>query len=183
MSTREHIKATVLYMKRLYPNYQPELEGEGNTIDALLTQWGDLSPETLTAAVQSLCSKGGQFAPSAGDVRAEVTRLNFLAAGVPTAGEAWKEVMTHIVDNGCEARPNWSHPLIGQAADAVGLRAIGMSENVMVERAHYLKIYDQLVARAADDVGRLPQVTKYLENIDIKRLTDKLQITAKSVNH
>lgn len=167
MATREQIKAIILYMKGLFPNYHPELEGEWNAIDALLDALGDISPEDLKIAVRAACNPGTgrQFAPSADEIRSALAGLHAQASGLKAAGEAWQEVMTYIVDNGCHnGTPEFSHPIIKKAVQAIGLEEIGMSEDVMVERAHFLKIYADLSQRALSDSAMLPQVSAYIES-------------------
>jgi hypothetical protein len=181
MAVRDDIKTIIAYMAMVFPNYQPSLDGEINAVDVLLDLLGDLPTETLQIAVKSCCAEPGRaFAPSAGEIRGMVVSLHVKAAGIPTAGEAWEEVMRAIRDVGCHnGTPDFSHPLIKKAVQAVGFTSIGMSEDVMVERAHFLKIYAQLVDREKDNAATLPVAAKYIDaqrqlGTRIASLTDKL---------
>jgi hypothetical protein len=61
-----------------------------------------------------------------------------------------------------------------------GLEVIGMSENNMADRAHFLKIFEQLRERVLRDATELPAITEYVESQrlevtgQIKALSDKL---------
>ena len=46
---------------------------------------------------------------------------------------------------------------------------IGMSENNMADRAHFLKIFEQLRERAMRETLELPAISEYIEN---RRLID-----------
>lgn len=166
MTTREDIKNLMAYMILAFPNYHPALEGGTNTVDVLFDLLSDLPIDTLKTAVKACCAEPGRaFAPSAGEIRGAVAKMDAAASGLKSAGEAWQEVMDYIRGNGCHgAVPEFSHPAIKKAVQAIGLEEIGMSEDVMVERAHFLKIYADLSQRAMSEYSQLPQVTAYIEN-------------------
>lgn len=87
------------------------------------------------------------------------------------SGEAWQEVLVEISKTGSYGIPKFSDPLIKKAVDAVGWRDICLSTNIMVERAHFLKIYDTYVSReqynqTLGDQKQLPRdIKKMIENI------------------
>jgi hypothetical protein len=65
----------------------------------------------------------------------------------PTAFEAWREVNEGLDDHGREFYRNgnrWSHPLIEDAVKSVGFSALCFSATIGVERAHFLKAYNEL---------------------------------------
>ena len=62
------------------------------------------------------------------------------------------------------------HPLVSEAIRCMGgLDVIGMSENNMADRAHFLKIFEQLRERAMRETLELPAISEYIES---KRLID-----------
>jgi len=62
------------------------------------------------------------------------------------------------------------HPLVSEAIRCMGgLEVIGMSENNIADRAHFLKIFEQLRERAMRERLELPAITEYIES---KRLVD-----------
>jgi hypothetical protein len=77
-------------------------------------------------------------------------------------GEAWGEVMREISRTGSRGSPKFSSPLIGKAVDCIGWNTICQSQNISVERAHFLKIYDSLAERERNDHLLLPSRMKTL---------------------
>ena len=168
MATRDEIKGAIIYMRSLFPNYHPELDGDYNAVDAMFDVLGDLESETLRAGVKAACmdsmdGRGREFAPSAGAIRAAAVQLHIKASGIPTTEEAWQIVLKAInsEDRWAAIKP---YPLIMQAVDTLGgLRLIADSEAPGVERAHFFRIYDNLLQEAARDAGQLPALTAYVE--------------------
>lgn len=85
-----------------------------------------------------------------------------------TAGEAWGIVLKNIQTIGSYGRPNFEDPCISKAVDCIGWRNLCLSENIAIERAHFLKIYESLENRSrkqqltqSHDVNKLIQdITK-----------------------
>jgi hypothetical protein len=172
MATREDIKNIMAYMGCSFPNYHPILEGEINTVDVLLDQLGDLDKDDLQMAVRAACMNGTgrQFAPSADEIRTKYAELHARVAGIPTAAEAWGAIMEHFGKYTLEPVELLENPLVKKAIYCMGgLRTIGMSENNMADRAHFLKIFEQLRERAIQETLELPAITEYIES---KRLID-----------
>jgi hypothetical protein len=183
MASREAIKAVILYMKGSFPNYHPELDGKWNAIDVLLDQLGDLSEEDLMIAVRAACTPGTgrEFAPSADEIRTALVHLRAHASNLPTAGEAWAAIMESFKRTSFSQPELLKHPMIQEAVRCMGgMNVIGMSEENMADRAHFLKIYEGLYNRALRDAAQLPIVTEYVEaqrlevTSEVKRLADKL---------
>jgi len=171
MADRTDIKKIMAYMGMCFPNYHPLLEGEINAVDVLLDLLGDLDVEMLQAAVKACCTEPGRtFAPSAGEIRGAAANLHARAAGLPTAGEAWGAVMDSFRHTSFDKPGLLDHPLLKEAIRCMGgLEVIGMSENNMADRAHFLKIFEQLRERAMRETLELPAITEYIES---RRLID-----------
>ena len=178
-------------MGLVFPNYSPTVEGEPNTIDVLFDLLGDLPPDTLEAAVKSCCSEIGRaFAPSPGEIREAAVKLHMKAAGVPSAGEAWGAVIGSFerMPGGNMAggghTPILDHPLVRKAVHCMGgYSALGADyfDNQMANRAHFLRIYGDLLETWKDDAGELPALTDYVQEHKrigsaIAMLTDKLEV-------
>ena len=84
-----------------------------------------------------------KFEPRPADIRGAITKLEI--SGVPTAEQAWGEVLRKA--NIYAKHIEWSHPLIAEAVQIIGLRTICESETIGVERAHFFKAYEGLVAK------------------------------------
>lgn len=188
MTTREDIKKVMAYMGCAFPNYHPEIsEGGVNAVDVMEDLLGDLPKDTLMAAVKACCAEPGRaFAPSAGEIRGMAVSLHVRAAGVPSAGEAWAAVIESFermpsgVMAGGGHTPTLDNPIVQEAVKEMGgYAAIGVDfyDNLMPNRAHFLKIYAALLARHQEDAATLPEVAGYIESRSgeqIRALTDKL---------
>ena len=165
MASRDDIKRTIAYFGLVFSNYSPTIEGEPNTIDVLYDLLGDLPADTLQAAVKACCSELGRaFAPSPGEIREAAVKLHIKASGAPTSAEAWGAIMDSFRRTSFDQPETLDHPLVVKAIRCMGgLNAIGMSENNMADRAHFLKIYDQLLQREEENAAELPCLTEYTE--------------------
>ena len=180
MTTREDIKNIMAYMVLAFPNFKPTLEGQVNSVDVYYDLLGDMPVETLQAAIKTCCTEPGrQFAPTAGEIRGAAINLHMQASGVPSAGEAWQEVLTQIRRHGCRGEMTFSNPIVEKAANCIGMIEIGMTEDMMPVRAHFLKIYAELLTRSIQNAAQPPSVTAYIESNkqiggEIKKLTRRL---------
>ena len=84
-----------------------------------------------------------------------------------TAGEAWGIVYNEILKTGNYGTPEISDPIIAKAVSIIGWRELCLSEQISIERAHFMKIYDMLVQREQQEKMLLPfKKTKLLESGD-----------------
>jgi hypothetical protein len=178
--TREDIKNIMAFIGMAFPNYKPTLQGEINTVDVLYNLLGDLDLDMLKMAVQACCAEPGRaFAPSAGEIRGMVANLYAQANGVPSAGEAWAAIIDSFRRTSFDQPKLLENPTVKESIRQMGgLNSIGMSENIMAERAHFLKIYSALFDREISTVAQLPVVTNYI-GTSIKQLADTLRLEAK----
>lgn len=124
-----------------------------------------------------------RFAPSAGEIRQTVGELRGMASNVPSSYEAWQEFKRAVTSSNYS--PQWSHSLVGKAADLIGMQQYGRS-NVDDEpswRARFIQCYEQLQKRAERENLLVPEVRGYIEanggrlltSIDqMKQLTDRM---------
>lgn len=98
-----------------------------------------------------------------------------------TAGEAWAEVLREIGRVGSWGKPKFSDPLIQDAVDCIGWNSICSSEEIMIERAHFLKIYDSIAARRRiEAIGNSAPVKGLIDmSKDIKNLISSIAIGMK----
>lgn len=81
-----------------------------------------------------------------------------------SAGEAWGEVIKQISSIGSYGQPSFKDSLISQVVNCIGWRNLCLSENIAIERAHFLKIYESLLKRKRVDL--------LTTSHDIKKLVD-----------
>lgn len=90
----------------------------------------------------------------------------------PLPGEAWAEVAQQMRDIGYTGRPTFSHPLIEKTVQAMGgWIALCQSEDGMVDRAHFLKVYESYRTRHVEEVKTAPVMMRLVGDV-VKSLPD-----------
>ena len=84
------------------------------------------------------------------------------------AGEAWENVLSEIHRVGNWREPVFKNTLVKKTVECIGWDNLCLSENIMIERAHFLKIYDQLKDRHQRESVEL------ITHGPIKLLVDKI---------
>lgn len=79
-------------------------------------------------------------------------RNKALCNDLKTAGEAWAIVLRAVSKIGSYGVPKFIDPSTQKSVDAIGWRNICLSENPMVERAHFLKIYETIALREKNKI-------------------------------
>jgi hypothetical protein len=79
-----------------------------------------------------------------------------------TGLDAWGDVKRAIGSVGRYRQPAFADPLVARCVEAIGWVAICDSEDEMVERAHFVRAYDAMAGKAAEDrsVASLPGVAR-----------------------
>ena len=102
----------------------------------------DIPDESLIQAVSEHIAHSDEFPTIAG------LRRLALAGNHPAPGDAWGEAARQMQEVGRYRTPAFSHPLITQAVDQIGgWQALCESDNLVADRAHFLRIYEELVRR------------------------------------
>jgi hypothetical protein len=107
---------------------------------------GGIPDEILKAAVIKVC-RSSEFFPSVAQIVAAARE--FSQEPEPTAEEAWGEVTAEIQRAGHNLPTKFSTPTVRRAVDAIGWHNLCMSENIMADRVHFLKIYESMRGRSA----------------------------------
>ena len=161
-----------------YPRYEIR-EGMAETYAVLL---GDLPDEILMAATIHHIASSKWF-PSIAELRTAATDIQSRAMGVRSAEEGWINVQKAVrqfgyygetvdpEDGGGWRVPSMLSDLEKSAVDALGgWRMLCQSDNAVADRAHFLKIYGNLLTRETDTARMLPQVQQM-----ISALADKMR--------
>ncbi len=130
----------------------------------------DLDPDDVRLAVAGLVRQSRRYMPNPGEVRQAVLRLR--EGEPPDPGDAWCEVVEAFSRVGRHAKPDWSHPLIGQAVAAVGgWRMLCDSELPAADRAQFIKAFERLAERTERETlvspGLAPAVAAALPDLSI----------------
>lgn len=140
--------------------------------------------ELKAAALHCISESGRKFAPSVGELRGAVGELRGMSSNLPSSYDAWQEFRRAVVSSNYSAK--WTHPLIGRAADLIGMREYGRSDvdDQPSWRARFIQCYEQLQERAERENLLLPEVRGYIEAnggrslapVDqMKQLTDRMR--------
>jgi hypothetical protein len=133
--------ATVCY---ILASTFPTWKATDGTIEMWSVLLADVDSEIAFRAAQDWTLTEEKL-PTLAGVRKKCAEINGSLA--PTAFEAWREVNEGLNDHGREFYKKgnrWSHPLIEDAVQSVGFLSLCFSENIGVERAHFLKAYNEL---------------------------------------
>lgn len=161
MADMVEIAEIISVISAAYPNFNPT----EYTAEVYYRTLKDLPGDELKAAtLHCIAESGRKFAPSVGELRGAVGELRRYTFNIPSAFEAWQEVITQLRDNGGDyGNPVWSHPLVERAVQQIGWRSLRFSENQTADRARFIQCYEQLEERAEKENLMLPDVRGYIE--------------------
>jgi hypothetical protein len=176
MASREEIADMLQVLHALYPHTSPIPKGLSKErfaekVAGLAQPWhailGDLPAELLTLAVKQLGSSDREFFPPAGVVRQAAVDLMPAPGGGKSAGEAWEEVRRALSrgEHGYrDGQYRWSSELVERAFNGVGgwhYFNQALIDSAMADRAHFMRIYNDLLARADRARREAPEVAAY----------------------
>ena len=110
----------------------------------------DLEADLARKAVLKVC-RSSKFFPSVAEILAAAEELDPRHERLPTAAEAWEEVVKLIRVFGAYKAPAYSCNLVMRATEAIGWRTICLSENPEADRAHFLRMYAEMRDRHQAD--------------------------------
>lgn len=133
-----------------FPN--TKIQGEAWPIYASVLS--SLTPEELNAAMRKLLHTA-KFFPTIAEIFEAARSVREYAEGssIPTAAEAWKEVMD-LVDKYHMYKPwEYSCPEVRQAAECFGKEELCMllQSEVSIARAQFMRMYNEIVGRRRED--------------------------------
>jgi hypothetical protein len=176
VATREDVGELLQVLHALYPHSSPIAKGlsEDSLAEAvarLARPWhailGDLPADLLTLAVKQLGSSDREFFPPAGVVRQAALDLIPGPGDGKSAGEAWEEVRLALSrgEHGYHrGYYEWSSDLVERAFNGVGgwhYFRQALAESVMADRAHFMRIYSELLEREEKARREAPAVVAY----------------------
>lgn len=159
--TKAKIAELIGAMATLFPG---EVNDERNR--AYVNMLKDIPIPVLTAAIDQCCAEC-KFLPSVAEIREKAATLT--RADRPPALQAWKTVTDAIQHYGYDRSLTAlqaiaaENPIAAEATQYLGWRDLCLSENQIADRAHFSKIYDQLVERRHADERLLPAARELKE--------------------
>lgn len=137
------------------------------TADLWLELLGHLPFEVAKAAMIKVLATA-QYFPTPAQILAAVATIQ--PQDLPDPEMAWQEVLDQIRRVGYLGQPAWSHPAVGQAANALYGGWAQLCQSLMVEtlgvdRAHFMRLFEAFTKKEREGLTLPPEV---------RRLTEKL---------
>lgn len=142
--TREEIIAVLALLKANYSGALKDMtrqDAEGK-INIWTMMFADVDKESMNIAIQKIIATNKYF-PTIAEVREVLAEINTIR--VIDSGEAWGEVISAIRNYGwnneCKALESMSENT-RNVVKRMGWQDLCRSENIMTDRAHFLKMYE-----------------------------------------
>jgi hypothetical protein len=124
------------------PDYHTDEAKLENRADLWLMMLADIPFDFARAAVLKWAAENTRpVFPMIGEIRMIANNL-MKSMYIITPEAAWIEVEQNMRKNGVYNQSTWTSPEIKQAVDAIGWRNLCYSENIGVDRAHFLRIFE-----------------------------------------
>jgi hypothetical protein len=177
MATLEQIHSTIKLLRAAFPRWTPETDTAKSW--AILLE--DVNGEELqAAALHWITTNNSPWPPSISEIRATVSQLRRMAAGVPDAFKAWGELLdmpaemerSEVTGERNEQGAmiinvmhlKFSHPLIEQVARDMGWPKSFPGDNPSTDRAHFIRAYNERLENMRVQDTMLPKVREFVEN-------------------
>lgn len=156
MLTYDEFYQGMKILERAVPTFKPVLKkgNEPGTYDVFYELLKDLEPDVFKAAVLKV-SSDVEFV----SLRAIREAANAITSPTLKTGlEAWEEVLDQVRGVGSYGFPHFEDPLTARLVNSLGWHNICLSEEPMIERAHFIKAYESAAKREHDEARQLPCV-------------------------
>ena len=183
MAERGTIKQVMIILSAAYPRF--EITADTGRVYADLL--GDLPDDLLIAATKQHATTSKWF-PSVAELREAAMNIKALADGTRTAEEAWINIQAAIsrfgwygeslpLEKGGGWRvPSMLAPLELQAINALGgWKMLCQSQNAPADRAHFLKIYKELLERETMKATMLPEIREFVQQLEAQMKATQLE--------
>ena len=164
--TRDEFKVLVKGMKAVFS--QPTFIPDQDAFNMWFALVGDLPYEVCSVAIKKYMLTN-KFPPTVAEIRELAS--NVVNGDQLNWGEAWERAMTAVRRYGSynqvEAM-NSLDPLTRKCVDSIGFMQLCMSENIMVERAHFQKIFEIFAKREQTDRQIPLQLRQAISQLQLK---------------
>jgi len=173
MATEHEVLEVLGILTAAYPRYKPSAQ----TISVYCKLLADLPGDILhLAAIE--CATSRTFFPSVYEIRAAAVQLDRRSNAVPSAAEAWQEVLEAPItgklksidyENSTpgvswvilEEEYKFSHPLVEKVARNLGWPDKFFTDLMASDRARFLQAYETQIDTASSEALSLPEVREY----------------------
>jgi len=173
--------------RKLAIAYGSRLDDDAETMLVYFDILKDLPTELVQAAALEYLASDTAFPPAPGQIRARAVRLTKRSNKVPSAAEAWQEVLEAPADGlvrWSEQREDgwhiytqpyeWQSAITEKVARNLGWPSRFWTDNLTSDRARFMNAYEQQLDISTEEMTSLPEVQRYIEagQSDIKAITD-----------
>ena len=169
---REQFKVLVKGMKAVYA--QPTFIPDQDAFNMWYALIGDLPYDVCAVAIKKfmLTSK---FPPTVAEIRELASGI---VNGEPmTWGESWERALNAVRKYGSYnkmAALDSLDPLTRKCVESIGYMELCMSENIMVERAHFQKVFEVFAKRAETEKKMPTALLQEINRLQIKGVDGNL---------
>lgn len=168
--TKDEAKQVIAVLMAAYPKTELPLE----SIQLYIQFLEDLPFEAGKAGALLHIAENKWF-PTVSEIR-QLAVNSIPGNAIPSASDAWGEVLKQIKHEGQYGIPNFSHPAIASAVKAMGWRNLCISEDGMADRAHFLKIYETYRNRTLQEQLQIPEVKKLVGAMQERLLEEQEKV-------
>lgn len=171
--TREEFKILCKGMKAVYS--QPTFLPDQDAFNMWYALMGDLPYEVCGMAIKKYMLTN-KFPPTVAELRELAT--NIVSGDPLTWGESWERALNAVRKYGSYnkmAALESLDPLTRKCVDSIGYMELCQSENIMVERAHFQRVFEVFQKREQTEKQMPLQLQEAIQRMQLKSM-DTLMI-------
>lgn len=171
--TRDEFKILVKGLKAVYA--QPTFIPDADAFNMWFALIGDLPYEVCNVSIQKYMLTN-KFPPTVAEIREMAA--NVVGGDPLTWGESWERALNAVRRFGSYNKVealNSLDPLTRKCVESIGYMELCMSENIMVERAHFQKVFEVYQKREQTDKQMPVALQQAISKLQLKGM-DVLQL-------
>ncbi len=131
---------------RILEEHFPALKPTKDRVSIWAEMLADLAAAQFIRGVKAFCYAHKEIYPNT-NVIAHIRHYALTDPNRKTAAEAWGEVLREIACVSSYGVPVFSTNEINRAVECVGWRDVCLSEQIGIERAHFMRAYEGIIQR------------------------------------
>lgn len=170
--TRDEFKVLVKGMKAIYS--QPTFIPDQDAFNMWYALIGDLPYEVCSISIKKYMLTN-KFPPTVAELREMAA--NVVNGDPLTWGESWERALNSVRKYGSynkQAALDSLDPITRKCVESIGYMQLCMSENIMVERAHYQKIFEVFAKREQTEKQMPLGLQEAITKLQIKGMDGQL---------
>ena len=160
---RQEFAQLTMALKTYYP--KENIIPNDKALELWFREISDIPYEVAELALRKWVSNN-QWAPTIADMRRLSREIVF--GEIPDWGQAWNIVLMAIRNFGSyrasEAMDTFDE-ITYEVVKRIGFRHLCMSENIVADRAHFMKLYEQLAERKQKEDNMCLELREHIKNL------------------